>query len=153
MSKPVINPFISWSAGVSLTLLAYWCANGCVVMYGCACVPLYYKVCYLAVHDEVTDAAGEVFVLKLGVDVWDVLVHTAELKHLTHVQVSKTHSGTEAFKKQERMKQKTIRLCSNEKEPEPAALALNSLILISRLQFKIGNRTCYQQTKSAGSFC
>lgn len=36
---------------------------------------------------------------------------------------------------------------------EPAALALNSLILIRRLQFKIGNRTCYQQTKSAGSFC
>lgn len=153
MSKPVINPFISWSAGVSLTLLAYWCANGCVVLYGCACVPLYYKVCYLAVHDEVTDAAGEVFVLKLGVDVWDVLVHTAELKHLTHVQVSKNTQRDRSIQKARKDETENYKTAAMRKSFEAAALALNSLILISRLQFKIGNRTRYQQTKSAGSFC
>lgn len=40
---------------------------------------LHVQVCYLAVHDEVADTAGEVFVLKLRVDVGDVLVHTTEL--------------------------------------------------------------------------
>lgn len=53
-------------------------------------------MCYLAVHDEVADAAGEVFVLKLRVDVGDVLVDTTELEHVTHVQVSKTHTGMKA---------------------------------------------------------
>lgn len=50
---------------------------------------------YLAVHDQVADAAGEVFVLQLRVDVGDVLVHTTELEHLAHVQVSKTKSWTQ----------------------------------------------------------
>lgn len=50
-------------------------------------------MCYLAVHDEVADAAGEVFVLKLRVDVGDVLVYTTKLEHVAHVQVSKTHKG------------------------------------------------------------
>lgn len=54
------------------------------------------QVCYLAVHDEVADAAGKVFVLKLRVDVGDVLVHTTELQHVAHVQVSKTHRGMAA---------------------------------------------------------
>lgn len=40
---------------------------------------------YLAVHNEVTDAAGEVFVLKLRIDEGDVLIHTSKLEHLTHV--------------------------------------------------------------------
>ena len=60
-----------------------WCVQVCV------CV----RVCYLAVHDEVADAAAEVFVLQLRVDVWDVLVHSAELQHLAHVQVSETNRG------------------------------------------------------------
>lgn len=46
------------------------------------------NVCYLAVHDEIADATGEVFVLELRVDVGNVLVHTAQLEHLAHVQVS-----------------------------------------------------------------
>ena len=54
------------------------------------------QVCYLAVHDEVADAAGEVFVLKLRVDVGDVLVDTTELEHVAHVQVSKTQIGMNA---------------------------------------------------------
>lgn len=49
---------------------------------------LHEQVCYLAVHDEIADAAGEVFVLELRVDVGDVLIHTAKLEHLAHVQVS-----------------------------------------------------------------
>ena len=53
-------------------------------------------VCYLAVHDEVADAAGEVFVLKLRVDVGDVLIYTAELEHVAHVQVSKTHGSMDS---------------------------------------------------------
>lgn len=47
---------------------------------------------YLAVHDEVADAASEVFVLKLRVDVWDVLIHATKLEHMAHVQVPKTHT-------------------------------------------------------------
>lgn len=50
--------------------------------------PSHVRVCYLAVHDEVADAAGEVFVLKLRVDVGYVLVHTAQLDHLAHIEVS-----------------------------------------------------------------
>lgn len=69
-----------------MSLFASRCAHDCMVM----CVV---EVCYLAVHNEVADAASEVFVLKLGVDVWDVLVHTAKLEHVAHVQVSKTHKG------------------------------------------------------------
>lgn len=51
-------------------------------------------MCYLAVHNEVADAAGEVFVLKLRVDVGDVLVHTTKLEHVAHVQVSETYRST-----------------------------------------------------------
>lgn len=53
-------------------------------------------VCYLAVHDEVADAAGEVFVLKLRVDVGDVLVDATELEHVAHVQVSETWRGMDS---------------------------------------------------------
>lgn len=49
------------------------------------------QVCYLAVHDEVADAASEVFVLKLRVDVGNVLIYTSELEHLAHVEVSEKH--------------------------------------------------------------
>lgn len=69
-----------------MSLFASRCAHDCVVM----CVM---EVCYLAVHNEVADAASEVFVLKLRVDVWDVLIHTAKLEHVAHVQVSKTQKG------------------------------------------------------------
>lgn len=79
-----------------MSLLASWCANGCVVMDGCVCVSLLcVQVCHLAVNDEVADAASEVFMLKLRVDVGDVLIHTTKLQHLAHVQVSKTHKGTD----------------------------------------------------------
>lgn len=47
-------------------------------------------MCYLAVHDEVADTASEVFVLKLRVDVRDVLIHATKLEHMAHVQVPKT---------------------------------------------------------------
>ena len=76
---------------MSFSTLAYWCANDCVVM-----CHLCIQVCYLAVHDEVADAAGEVFVLKLRVDVGYVLVDTTKLEHVAHVQVSKTHIGMKA---------------------------------------------------------
>lgn len=54
------------------------------------------QVCYLAVHNEVTDAAGEVFVLQLRVDIGDVLVHTTKLEYLAHVQVSTTHGSMDS---------------------------------------------------------
>lgn len=81
---------------MSRSLLVSWCANGCVVKYECVCVSLLcVQVSHLAVHDEVADAAGEVFMLKLRVDVGDVFVHTTKLQYLAHVQVSKTHKGME----------------------------------------------------------
>lgn len=43
---------------------------------------------YLAVHHEVADAAGEVFVLELWVDVWYVLVYAPQLEDVASVQVS-----------------------------------------------------------------
>lgn len=42
---------------------------------------------YLAVDDEVADAAGEVFVLELGVDVGHVLVYSSQLQHLRPIQM------------------------------------------------------------------
>lgn len=78
MLKPFINPFISKSVA-SHEWLGYAQVSMCIIV---ACV------CYLAVHDEVAYAAGEVFVLQLRVNVGDVLVHTAQLEHLAHVEVS-----------------------------------------------------------------
>lgn len=54
-------------------------------------------MCYLAVHDKVANAASEVFVLKLRVDVRDVLIHTTKLEHMAHVQVPKTQKGMNAL--------------------------------------------------------
>lgn len=85
--KPAINSFNSYGAVMSLFVSR--CSNACMEM----CVS---EVCYLAVHDEVADAAGEVFVLKLRVDVRDVLIHTAELEYVAHVQVSKARKGMNA---------------------------------------------------------
>lgn len=60
-----------WVCSNAGSLIIVW------VTYGWACVSLLHvEVCYLAVHDEVADAAGEVFVLKLRVYVRDVLVDT-----------------------------------------------------------------------------
>lgn len=45
------------------------------------------RALYLAVHHKVADASSEVFVLKLGIDVGQVLVDSAQLQHLRQVQV------------------------------------------------------------------
>lgn len=51
---------------------------------------------HLAVHDEVSDAAGEVLVLELWVDIWQILIHSSKLKHLSDVQMPE--SATEQVK-------------------------------------------------------
>lgn len=53
--------------------------------------------CYLAVHNKIANAASEVFVLKLRVDVRDVLVHTTQLEHMAHVQVSTMQNQTHKY--------------------------------------------------------
>lgn len=41
----------------------------------------------LAVHDEVSDAAGEVLVLELWIDIGQILIHSSKLKNLSDVQM------------------------------------------------------------------
>lgn len=66
----------------------------CGWVRACICV----CVRHLAVHHQVANAASEVFVLELRVNVGNVLIHATELQNLAHVQVSKTH--TQRQKKQ-----------------------------------------------------
>lgn len=47
---------------------------------------------HLAVHDEVSDTASEVFVLELWVDIRQILIHSSELKHLRHIQMPESTS-------------------------------------------------------------
>lgn len=52
-------------------------------------------MCYLAVDDEVADAASEVFMLELRINVWYVLIHPTKLEHVAHVQMSETDMDTD----------------------------------------------------------